>query len=155
MTPTDPSATTLRPAPLHIGVLLGVLGVVYGDIGTSPLYAFKATLEHFKHDGIDSKDVLGILSMIFWSLILVVTVKYVLIIMRADNRGEGGILALMALAQRGVQNLRLRAGLTLIGIAGACLFFGDGVITPAISVLSAVEGLQIVDPRLHKAVIPI
>ncbi|MCX7377754.1 MAG: potassium transporter Kup [Alphaproteobacteria bacterium] len=155
MTPTDPSATTLRPAPLHIGVLLGVLGVVYGDIGTSPLYAFKATLEHFKHDGIDSKDVLGILSMIFWSLILVVTVKYVLIIMRADNRGEGGILALMALAQRGVQNLRLRAGLTLVGIAGACLFFGDGVITPAISVLSAVEGLQIVDPRLHKAVIPI
>ena len=155
MTPTDPSATTLRPAPLHIGVLLGVLGVVYGDIGTSPLYAFKATLEHFKHDGIDSKDVLGILSMIFWSLILVVTVKYVLIIMRADNRGEGGILALMALAQRGVQDLRLRAVLTLVGIAGACLFFGDGVITPAISVLSSVEGLQIVDPRLHKAVIPI
>ena len=150
MTHSTPTDTKLR-----LGVLLGVLGVVYGDIGTSPLYAFKATLEHFKHDGLDTKDVLGILSLIFWSLVLVVTVKYVLIVMRADNRGEGGILALMALAQRGVHNLRLRAGLTLIGIAGACLFFGDGVITPAISVLSAVEGLQIVDPRLHKAVIPI
>ncbi len=141
--------------PVRAGVLLGVLGVVYGDIGTSPLYAFKATLEHFKHDGLDATDILGILSLIFWSLILVVTVKYVLLVMRADNRGEGGILALMVLAQRGVQNLRLRASLTLVGIAGAGLFFGDGVITPAISVLSAVEGLQVVNPRLHDLVIPI
>ena len=152
---SHPPGASPAGAQLRLGVLLGVLGVVYGDIGTSPLYAFKATLEHFKHDGLDSSDVLGILSLIFWSLILVVTVKYVLIVMRADNRGEGGILALMALAQRGVQDLRVRAGITLVGIAGACLFFGDGVITPAISVLSAVEGLQIVDPRLHKAVIPI
>jgi len=140
---------------MRLGVLLGVLGVVYGDIGTSPLYAFKASLEHFKHDGIDNSDVLGILSMIFWSLILVVTIKYVLLVMRADNRGEGGVLALMVLAQRGVQNTRLRSILALVGIAGACLFFGDGVITPAISVLSAVEGLQTVDPRLHELVIPI
>ncbi len=154
MTTTHPGASPAG-APLRIGVLLAVLGVVYGDIGTSPLYAFKATLEHFKHDGLDTRDVLGILSLIFWSLVLVVTVKYVLIVMRADNRGEGGILALMALAQRGVQDTRLRTVIMLVGIAGACLFFGDGVITPAISVLSAVEGLQIVDPRLHKAVIPI
>jgi KUP system potassium uptake protein len=152
---SHPPGASPAGAQLRLGVLLGVLGVVYGDIGTSPLYAFKATLEHFKHDGLDTNDVLGILSLIFWSLVLVVTVKYVLIVMRADNRGEGGILALMALAQRGVQDLRLRAIITLVGIAGACLFFGDGVITPAISVLSAVEGLQIVDPRLHKAVIPI
>jgi KUP system potassium uptake protein len=153
MTPaSQPGAA--RP-PLRLGVLLAVLGVVYGDIGTSPLYAFRATLEHFKHDGLDSADVLGILSMIFWSLILVVTIKYVLLIMRADNRGEGGILALMVLAQRGVSNARLRGGIVLLGITGACLFFGDGVITPAISVLSAVEGLKIVDPRLHNVVTPI
>ena len=140
---------------LRLGVMLGVLGVVYGDIGTSPLYAFKATIEHLSHDGVDSADVLGILSLIFWSLVLVVTFKYVLLVMRADNRGEGGVLALMALAQRGVQGPRLRGMLTLIGIAGACLFFGDGAITPAISVLSAVEGLKVVDPRLHSVVIPI
>lgn len=135
--------------------MLAVLGVVYGDIGTSPLYAFKATLEHFKHDGLNSADVLGILSMIFWSLILVVTFKYVLLVMRADNRGEGGILALMVLAQRGMSNARRRSGIALLGIIGACLFFGDGVITPAISVLSAVEGLEVVDPRLHTLVTPI
>ncbi len=140
---------------MRLGVMLAVLGVVYGDIGTSPLYAFKATLEHFKHDGLDSTDVLGILSLIFWSLILVVTFKYVLLVMRADNRGEGGILALMVLALRGVHNARLRAGITLLGITGACLFFGDGVITPAISVLSAVEGLEVVDPRLHNVITPI
>ena len=140
---------------MRAGVMLGVLGVVYGDIGTSPLYAFKATLEHFKHDGLDSHDVLGLLSLIFWSLVLVVTFKYVLLVMRADNRGEGGILALMSLAQRGVQDARLRRILALVGIAGACLFFGDGVITPAISVLSAVEGLLVVNPQLHEVVIPI
>ena len=140
---------------MRAGVMLGVLGVVYGDIGTSPLYAFKATLEHFKHDGLDSNDVLGILSLIFWSLVLVVTFKYVLLVMRADNRGEGGILALMSLAQRGVQDARLRRILALVGIAGACLFFGDGVITSAISVLSAVEGLLVVNPQLHEVVIPI
>jgi KUP system potassium uptake protein len=150
MTGADPKAS-----PLRFGVLLAVLGVVYGDIGTSPLYAFRATLEHFKRDGLDPADVLGILSLIFWSLVLVVTCKYVLLVMRADNRGEGGVLALMALAQRGIHNLRLRAVITLVGIAGACLFFGDGVITPAISVLSAVEGLQVVDQRLHHVVIPL
>ena len=143
------------PSSMRLSVMLGVLGVVYGDIGTSPLYAFKATLAHFKHDGVDSGDVLGILSLIFWSLVLVVTIKYVLLVMRADNRGEGGVLALMVLAQRGVENQRLRRILTLIGIAGACLFFGDGIITPAISVLSAVEGLLVVNPSLHEAVIPI
>ncbi len=142
-------------AALPAGLLLAVLGVVYGDIGTSPLYAFKASLEHFKDGGVDSYEVLGILSLIFWSLFLSVTVKYVLLVMRADNHGEGGILALMVLAQRSCTGERMRAVLAMVGLGGACLFFGDGVITPAISVLSAVEGLQIVSPHLNEFVLPI
>jgi len=144
-----------KPAPLRLAGLLGVLGVVYGDIGTSPLYAFKASLDHFADSGITEWEVLGILSLIVWSLVLVVTIKYVLLVMRADNRGEGGILALMALAQRVVDNARLKATLALVGIVGAGLFFGDGVITPAISVLSAVEGLEISTPALKEFVLPI
>ena len=151
---TTASDATARP-PLRFGVLLGVLGIVYGDIGTSPLYAFKTSLEHFKLGGATNWEVLGILSMIFWSLVLIVTVKYVLLIMRADNRGEGGILALMALAQRVSVNPRTRNTLALVGISGACLFFGDGVITPAISVLSAVEGLEVSAPALREFVLPI
>jgi KUP system potassium uptake protein len=139
----------LRPA-----ALLGVLGVVYGDIGTSPLYAFKASLDHFPN-GVHQLEVLGILSLIFWSLILIVTVKYVLLVMRADNRGEGGILALMAMAQHAARSPRLRAVLVFAGVTGACLFFGDGVITPAISVLSAVEGLEIAEPQLTEFVLPV
>lgn len=149
------AAGTARPASLRMAMLLGVLGVVYGDIGTSPLYAFKASLGHFSRTGITSWEVLGILSLIFWSLVLVVTLKYVLLVMRADNRGEGGILALMALAQRLATGPRLRRALLLAGIGGACLFFGDGVITPAISVLSAVEGLEIAAPPLQDFVLEI
>ena len=144
--------------PLRALAVLGVLGVVYGDIGTSPLYALKASLAHFTAGGttpVDVMEILGVLSLIFWSLILIVTVKYVLLVMRADNHGEGGILALMALAQRGTSNARLRSTMGLIGIGGACLFFGDGVITPAISVLSAVEGLEVVSPSFKQLVLPI
>ena len=137
------------------GALLGVLGIVYGDIGTSPLYALKASLTQFKDVGIHETEILGILSLIFWSLILIVTVKYVLLVMRADNNGEGGILALMALAQRGTVGVRMRNALGLIGIGGACLFFGDGAITPAISVLSAVEGLSVVSPTFQRFVLPL
>jgi KUP system potassium uptake protein len=140
---------------LRLAALLGVLGVVYGDIGTSPLYAFKASLDHFRSGGVASGEVLGILSLIFWSLVLIVTVKYVLLVMRADNHGEGGILALMALAQRVSRGRHTRNILALVGIVGACLFFGDGVITPAISVLSAVEGLEISTPGLAEFVLPI
>jgi KUP system potassium uptake protein len=136
-------------------LLLGVLGVVYGDIGTSPLYALRASLLHFAADGLETWEILGVLSLIFWSLVLVVTIKYVLLIMRADNRGEGGILALMALAQRVTRGPRGRNLVMLVGIAGAALFFGDGVITPAISVLSAVEGLKIISPAFKDLVIPI
>ena len=147
-------AATERSAP-SLALILGVLGVVYGDIGTSPLYAMRAAASHFEDGGVESWEVLGLLSLIIWSLILTVTVKYVAFVLRADNRGEGGILALMALAQRSVENARLRWVLALIGIAGACLFFGDGIITPAISVLSTVEGLKVVSPHLEKAVLPI
>ncbi len=140
---------------LKAGMLLGVLGVVYGDIGTSPLYALKTALDHFKTIGISPAEVLGVLSLIFWSLLMIVTVKYVLLVMRADNHGEGGILALMELALRVAKGERLRKVLALVGIGGACLFFGDGVITPAISVLSAVEGLETIRPQLAEVVLPI
>ena len=144
-----------RKPALNAAVLLGVLGVVYGDIGTSPLYALKTALLHFAADGIERWEVLGVLSLVFWSLVVVVTVKYVLLIMRADNKGEGGILALMALAQRQLGDARARWLVALIGIAGACLFFGDGIITPAISVLSAVEGLKVISPVFEDLVIPV
>ncbi len=145
----------VTPRPLRAAALLAVLGVVYGDIGTSPLYALKASVVHFSGVGITRVEILGVLSLIFWSLILVVTVKYVLLIMRADNNGEGGILALMALAQRGTVGRAMRTALGLIGLGGACLFFGDGVITPAISVLSAVEGLAVVSPAFKSLVLPL
>ncbi len=137
------------------GVLMAVLGVVYGDIGTSPLYAFKASLQLFDPGQTTSLEIMGVLSLIVWSLIIIVTIKYVFLVMRADNRGEGGILALMALAQRVSIGRGVKSIIALVGIAGACLFFGDGVITPAISVLSAVEGLEVSAPELKLYVLPI
>ena len=155
------SATTLA-SPVHrprgaltAGALIGVLGVVYGDIGTSPLYAFQTVLGLFPRHHATDGEVLGCLSLIFWSLFLIVTVKYVLLVMRADNRGEGGILALMALAQRTAVAPRIRRVIMLIGVGGACLLFGDGVITPAISVLSAVEGIEVSLPQAAEVVLPI
>ncbi len=148
-------AGSVAQRPLRAAAVLGVLGIVYGDIGTSPLYALKASLSHFTDAGIGPIEILGVLSLIFWSLVLIVTVKYVLLVMRADNNGEGGILALMALAQRGTADPRLRTILGLLGLGGACLFFGDGVITPAISVLSAVEGLEVVSPEFKRFVLPL
>ena len=150
----DTALAVHKPVP-KAAALLAVLGVVYGDIGTSPLYAFKTSLQLFQGLPITETEIMGILSLIFWSLILIVTVKYVLLVMRADNRGEGGILALMALAQRVSAGSSLRRILSLIGIAGACLFFGDGIITPAISVLSAIEGLEIAPPKAAPYVLPI
>ena len=151
----------MTAAPEHrrdrvsMSALLGVLGIVYGDIGTSPLYAIKASLEHFKEGGLERADVLGVLSLIFWSLIVIVTIKYILLVMRADNRGEGGILALMTLAQRETKSVRGRAAVSIVGICGCCLFFGDGTITPAISVLSAIEGLEIAAPAFKEYVLPL
>ena len=138
------------------GLMVGAIGVVFGDIGTSPLYTIREAFS--PHYGLvaDHDTVLGVLSMVFWSLMLVVTLKYVTIIMRADNEGEGGIMALMALAQRSLASGSRSAYLVgILGIFGASLFFGDGVITPAISVLSAVEGLEVVAPQLHDWIIPV
>jgi len=147
--------TTDAKSRLRFGALIGVLGVVYGDIGTSPLYALQASLGYFQKSGLQYADIFGVLSLIFWALIITVTLKYVTFVMRADNHGEGGILALMTLAQRVAKSGRTRQLLGTVGVIGAGLFFGDGVITPAISVLSAVAGLEIVSPDLGPAVVPI
>jgi KUP system potassium uptake protein len=136
------------------GLAMGAIGVVFGDIGTSPLYAIKEVF----HGGltIDKMHVLGVLSLIFWSLTLVVTIKYAIFIMRADNKGEGGIMALMALALQGSkENPERMRFIVTVGLLGTVLFYGDSIITPAISVLSAVEGLQIIAPSLADYVLPI
>ena len=138
------------------GLVVGALGVVFGDIGTSPLYTLKqAFLPHYGLTP-DHATVLGVLSLVFWALMIVVTLKYVSIIMRADNEGEGGIMALMALAQRTLpKGSRSAYAVGILGIFGASLFFGDGVITPAVSVLSAIEGLEIAAPQLDHWIVPI
>ena len=134
---------------------LGAIGVVFGDIGTSPLYALKEIFNGHHPIPVTPENILGILSMIFWSIMLLVSLKYVLVIMRADNRGEGGSLALLALVTERAKNPRLAWVVTLLGIFAAALFYGDSMITPAISVLSAVEGLELVTPTLKPYVIPI
>lgn len=135
---------------------LAALGVVYGDIGTSPLYTLRECFSGHHPLALTSANIMGVLSLVFWALIIVVTVKYVLFIMRADNHGEGGILALLALSRStGVRSDKLKGVLALTGIFGASLFYGDGIITPAISVLSAVEGLEVVAPKLHHATLPV
>ena len=140
---------------LRLASLVGVLGIVYGDIGTSPLYAVQTSLAYFSKGQLQELDVFGILSLIFWALIVTVTIKYVTLIMRADNDGEGGTLSLMALAQRVANSPNARWLIAIIGVTGAGLFFGDGTITPAISVLSAVEGMEVVSPGLTPLVLPI
>ncbi|WP_159017275.1 potassium transporter Kup [Cognatiluteimonas profundi] len=138
------------------GLIVGAVGVVFGDIGTSPLYTLKeAFLPHYGLTP-DHPTVLGVLSLIFWALMIVVTLKYVTIIMRADNEGEGGIMALMALVQRSLPRTS-RTGyiVGILGIFGASLFFGDGVITPAITTLSAIEGLGVAAPQLHHWILPL
>ena len=134
---------------------LGAIGVVYGDIGTSVLYAVKEVFRSghvpFTHD-----NVLGVLSLLFWTLTLIISIKYVSLVLRADNNGEGGLVAMLALASQSVQDKpKVRKVLLLVGIFGTCLFYGDGVITPAISVLSAVEGLEVVSHTFSVAVIPL
>ncbi|MDE3022009.1 MAG: potassium transporter Kup [Pseudomonadota bacterium] len=135
---------------------LGALGVVFGDVGTSPLYTLRECLTSINGMPLSEPNVFGILSLIFWSLAIVISLKYALFIMRLDNRGEGGILALLALTINSPRNSTHRRALfVLLGIFGAALFFGDGMITPAISVLSAVEGLKIAEPTLQPWVIPL
>jgi KUP system potassium uptake protein len=149
------ASTPVPKSGVH-ALSLAALGVIFGDIGTSPLYTMKEVFASHHPVPVTPENVLGVLSLILWSLIMVITVKYVTFVMRADNRGEGGIMALIALAtqQAGNDQRKLRF-IMLAGIIGACMFFADGMITPAISVLSAVEGLEVAAPQLHSWIIPI
>ncbi|MGE8201564.1 MAG: KUP/HAK/KT family potassium transporter, partial [Variovorax sp.] len=143
------------PKNLSAGLIVGAIGVVYGDIGTSVLYAVKEVFGH-GHVPFTVGNVYGILSMFFWTLTVIVSIKYVVLVLRADNEGEGGLVAMLALASRAVADKpRLRHVLLVVGIFGTSLFYGDGVITPAISVLSAVEGLEVVSPHFTHYVIPL
>jgi KUP system potassium uptake protein len=134
---------------------LGALGVVFGDIGTSPLYALHETFAGHHRLPVDTDRVMGVISIVFWTMLLIVTIKYVAIMMRADNKGEGGSLSLLALISRHSGPGRWTAGLTVLGIFATALFFGDAMITPAVSVLSAIEGLETLDPRFGDYVIPL
>ncbi|MSW20130.1 MAG: potassium transporter Kup, partial [Actinobacteria bacterium] len=136
---------------------LGALGVVYGDIGTSPLYSLKEAFTEKSHVlAVDRINVFGVCSLAFWSLVIIISVKYLMLVMRADNRGEGGILALTALVMpRRGRNVEKAGILVALGVFGTALLYGDGIITPAISVLSAVEGLEVVSTSFTSWVIPI
>ncbi|MQX40772.1 potassium transporter Kup [Sinorhizobium meliloti] len=136
-----------------LGLTLGSVGVVYGDIGTSPLYAFREALRPFAANGVGREEVVGLISLMLWTLTFIVTLKYVLFLLRADNDGEGGTLSLLALLMKKAP--RYTTGMFVAGILGAALFIGDAMITPALSVLSAVEGLKLVTPALHDYVLPI
>ncbi|MGW4806750.1 potassium transporter Kup [Kitasatospora sp. NPDC004272] len=159
---TDQGSPVLHPAvkgPARLALMVGALGVVFGDIGTSPIYTLQTV---FNPDDphpvpVSTDNVYGVVSLVFWSVVVVVLVTYVLLAMRADNEGEGGIMALITLIRRSGARAgrKATAVLTVLGIFGAALFFGDSMITPAISVLSAVEGLEVVQPSLKEAVVPL
>ena len=162
-TSTTDTATTASAAHGHgakastLTLAVGAVGVVFGDIGTSPLYAFRETFaSHHGAPGIspDAAHIHGVLSLVFWSMMMVVTVKYVLTIMRADNGGEGGSLALLALIKRTSSKAGWTAPLILLGVFATALFYGDSMITPAISVLSATEGLQYIVPGFKPWIVP-
>jgi KUP system potassium uptake protein len=168
MTISDPQysqSSILEPVALTAGpvghgstqaLMLAAIGVVFGDIGTSPLYALKECFSPEHGIPYSPEAVLGILSMLFWAVLLIVTLKYVVIVMRADNRGEGGVLSLMALAMRSLKGKgKPHLAVMMLGMFGACMLVGESVITPAISVLSAVEGLEIITPELKSFIIPI
>src|SRR5512133_1487594 len=154
---TETFAAASRPqheAPRLSGAALAALGIVYGDIGTSPLYAFKQAAGAGGPP--TPETIMGAVSLILWALILVVSLKYAILILRADNHGEGGIIALLALLKiRHAPPGSWRASLLIVGLIGAALLYGDGVITPAISVLSAVEGLKLDAPQLTPMVVPL
>src|SRR5437763_3983576 len=154
---TPAVASGHQPDPLPIAMTMGALGVVYGDIGTSPLYALKEAAKAAAHGAtVTPEAVLGVASLILWALLLIISLKYALLILRADNRGEGGIVALLALLHaRHAQPGTWRAHLLVVGLVGAALLYGDGAITPAISVLSAIEGLKVDAPSLAPAVVPV
>jgi KUP system potassium uptake protein len=163
MTPATlpPSVAADAPTAPHsqaaAGLIVGALGVVFGDIGTSPLYALRETFLHDSNMAPTPEHVLGVLSVLFWAVTLTVTIKYVTLIMRADNKGEGGVLALATLATHGLNGggLRIRHAITLLAVVGLALFYGDAIITPAITVMSAIEGLSAVAPAFTPFVLPL
>ena len=144
-----------RHSGSRTALAVGAVGVVFGDIGTSPLYAFRETFAGAANIAIDRLHVLGVVSLIFWSMLIVVSIQYVTILMRADNKGQGGSLALVALLSRHIGKSSYGWLVVLLGVFATSLFYGDSMITPAISVLSAVEGLTVVNPGLDPLVIPI
>src|SRR5687767_6745133 len=149
-----PAASAPHSSASFWALTLGSVGVVYGDIGTSPLYAFRVAVVAASASGPVTRDtVLGVLSLILWALIVVVTVKYVIVLLRADNNGEGGTLSLTVLATRAIG--RQTTLVFVLGVIGAAMFLGDSMITPAISVLSAVEGLKLAHPGFENVVIPL
>jgi KUP system potassium uptake protein len=150
---TDATHAHREPGSMPV-MALGALGIVFGDIGTSPLYALKETFVGHHPLAVDEAHIFGVISLIFWTMIIIVTLKYVTLVMRADNRGEGGSLALLALITRSLTGKRT-AGLVLLGVLATALFYGDSMVTPAISVLSAVEGLSFIDERFADYVLPI
>jgi KUP system potassium uptake protein len=154
---STPAIASGHTSPLPLATTIGALGIVYGDIGTSPLYALKEAAKAAAHGGALTSDaILGVASLILWALILIISLKYALLILRADNRGEGGIVALLALLHaRNAAPGTWRAQLLIVGLVGAALLYGDGAITPAISVLSAIEGLKVDAPSLTPVVVPL
>ncbi|MBC7462321.1 MAG: KUP/HAK/KT family potassium transporter, partial [Thermoleophilia bacterium] len=155
---SDPDALRAGGAGKHgaAALVLGAIGVVFGDIGTSPLYALQETFNGPHPMAENRGDIFGVVSIVFWSITVIVSIKYVLFIMRADNDGEGGIMALVSLLLRkSATSTSVRAGVVVLGLVGAALFYADGAITPAISVLSAVEGLNVLAPSLHSVVVPV
>ncbi|MDB5687084.1 MAG: trkD, partial [Rhizorhabdus sp.] len=153
----EDSVDAPHPGPNdHFGTLaLGAIGVVFGDIGTSPLYSLKESFVGHHPLTVDQPHIFGVLSLVFWTMMTIVTLKYVLIVLRADNRGEGGSLALLALISRKTEGSRWGPALVTMGVIATALFYGDAIITPAISVLSAVEGLTIVSDGMTPLVLPI
>ncbi|MCH4152553.1 MAG: potassium transporter Kup [Sphingobium sp.] len=152
-----PDSTQHNPHAHNEGLLrlaVGAIGIVFGDIGTSPLYAFRETFAGHHKLALDLDHILGVISLMFWSMMMVVTLKYVTIIMRADNKGEGGSLALLALINRNTEGRRWTSGIILLGVFATALFYGDSMITPAVSVLSAVEGLAVYNPGLEPLILP-
>ena len=158
--PASPLRTIGRAETVRLAVVVGALGVVFGDIGTSPIYTIQTVFNpNDPHPvPISADNVYGIVSLIFWSVMIIVTLTYVTLVMRADNDGEGGIMALITLLRRwggGAERRRTVMALTALGLFGAALFFGDSMITPAISVLSAVEGIKVIEPELESWIVPI
>ena len=160
VTSTPPHADGAAPSPGHgnngplLKMAVGAIGVVFGDIGTSPLYALRDTFAGHHALPLDELHVFGIISLMFWSMMIIVTVKYVTVIMRADNKGEGGSLALLALINKNVGGKKWTGGIILLGVFATALFYGDSMITPAISVLSAIEGMAVYQPALNPLVVP-